>query len=1275
MPAELMLNFPDPTQVSVHLLDEYADMTSAFAFVNPLTDKDMEEIRWYLEEYGTGYRAEPDDERADRVREQLPRWGTALFESVFKGDDKAYELFRNFRDEEEKGRLLTIAADHPAVLSLPWELLRSSGGVFLFGETPRISIRRRLPMAGQGRRPHKRNPKPALHLLFIVSRPEDAGFINPRTDPQAVLDALDQQEQRRVEVEFLRPATLMALEERLRDEDQPAIDIIHFDGHGVFDRNGKLGKLGKEAAKSHIPQYMKELLSEAESKGETTATPKHTGYLLFEDDQGKKALVEARILGELFHRQRIGLVVLSACQSAAMDAEDAMSSVAAWLTHAGIPGVLAMTHSVLVVTAGILFARFYRSLFRGDPVGKALDDARAALFYDPKRGERLRGFGGNQSVTLELHDWFLLALYQTGPNRSLLSREDGSEVPEPDQKHNLPKMQESGFFGRTRELWRIERAFSVQGTRRLSITGFGGQGKTYLALEAGYWLLRTGLFERVCFVSFTGFQGIDPVGVTVSTLGTVLNESLPDAESAKQALKRISTLLILDNLESLADGEGLHELLSAATRWSEAGDSRVLLTSRQPDFNHPDYPLAGSFLHQCQPLKGLGKQDALDWFGELMRLPPAPQYGLPERLALLSLFGLVGFHPLSIGLLAAQLKERRPAELGERLEALLEEQPADREDRTLLASLELSIERLPERCREWLPRLGVFQGGCLEAMIKTVTGLEKANWQELRNRLFQTGLMQAEQVADSEATFLRFHPTLAPALRQKLNKKARAALLERYWHAYYQLANALYWEDQKKPHVTRALAHCELSNLLRAVYVALQVGRAEERQEFADCVNLFLDIFGMRREHQTLVETAAKAGGTVGSKAWLSARFNLGEQLQQSDKTTEAVQVFQDILAELGDVSSYQRCLTLHRLGRCHRKQGQLAVAEQLYRQELDELGQLEQSEWVQREIGLAQSDLVNVLTAQGDLRGAKVTCQSALEIMEKLGDKRNVGVVLGQLGTLSLMQGERVKTAEQWLETLSFWQSMNEPVSEANVWHQLGIVYQRERCWEMAEQAYREAARLKEAQGLLGGMNGAANSWNQLAQVCAYRYRWAEAEQWFGKALSVYKEEKDWPNVAHTLNNLACLLVNDLDRLDEACRLAEESLTIKETLDPVAQTIWTSYNILAHIATKQGYISRAVKYRAKGRQAYFAFPGWRQQLWQHEELIADVIRAISDLAFRAKWKSYLVEEVRMGKGNLITAIRSLLNGGRDEATLCEPLGYQDAAVIRAILEGIDGQV
>ncbi|MCI5224864.1 MAG: hypothetical protein D3924_19895, partial [Candidatus Electrothrix sp. AR4] len=394
-------------------------------------------------------------------------------------------------------------------------------------------------------------------------------------------------------------------------------------------------------------------------------------------------------------------------------------------------------------------------------------------------------------------------------------------------------------------------------TRRFSVTGFGGQGKTYLGLETGYWLLRTGLFERVCFVSFAGFQGIDPVGVTVSTLGTVLDVSLPDAEAAEQALKRTPTLLILDNLESLADGDALHELLSAATRWSEAGDTRVLLTSRQPDFNHPDYPTAGSLHHQCLPLEGLGIQDALDWFGELMGLPPEPKFGMPRRSALIDLFHKVGFHPLSIGLLAQQLKERRPAELGERLEALLEEQPADREDRSLLASLELSIERLPERCREWLPRLGVFQGGCLEEMVIRVTGLEEAEWGVLRSHLLRAGLIRAEHVPGIDNVFLCFHPTLAPVLWQRLTPEEQAYLIENYWRTYYSLSKWLYLLANKHPDEASKVACAELPNLLRAVYTCLESGK-EDGPDFTNKVSKFLYNFNLWREYQALAEGGAK---------------------------------------------------------------------------------------------------------------------------------------------------------------------------------------------------------------------------------------------------------------------------------------------------------------------------------------------------------------------------------------------------------------------------------
>ncbi len=1177
MSIELQLTFTDATHVMVSLLGPGPEVSPPAEFTSPLREEDLNELCWYIEKYGTSYAAEPDDARARAVEEQLPLWGAALFTAVFDSNRKADELFRRFRDVREEGRVLSIAADQPAVLTLPWELLHTPGGTYLVNEQPPISIRRGLPSAGDARTPQPRQAKPHLHLLFIISRPEGAGFIDPRRDADAVLTALAEQEQQRVKVEFLQPPTLDALRRRLRDTRLPRVDIIHFDGHGVFGKDSEADRAGKGDT----------------VKGDTAATDREQGWLLFEDKEGGKDRVAAEKFGLLLHQNHAGLVVLSACQSAAMDSKDPMSGCAARLVHAGIPAVIAMTHSVLVSMAEQLFAEFYSKLFAGETVARSLDEARHDLLFNPERGIRLRGAGLAEEFRLDLHDWFLPALYQSGQDMALLSAEaDQSPEPGPARLSNLPKPQPSGFFGRSKELWQIERALAVEDCRRYSITGFGGQGKTALALEASRWLLRTGLFERVCMVSYAAYQGSDPVSMAIATMSATFEQSLLDAEAARASLAETPTLLILDNLETLADDGSLAELLDAAVAWSEAGASRVLLTSRQPDFRHPGYPLAGDYSHRSLALQGLQPSDAVDWFDSLRRLPPRSRLKRPRRNVLIDLFRKVGFHPLSISLLGQQLKERAASDVGERLEALLEEQPVNQADRSLLASLELSIERLPKQCREWLPRLGVFQGGCLEAMIEDVTGLKEADWQELRNSLLIAGLMQAEQVPNTGNTFLRFHPTLAPALWQRLDKEEQDTLLQDYWQAYYQLANQLYNLDKTNPHAARAVAQCELPNLLRAVHVALQTDKAEESVDFADNVNWFLRDFGMRRDAEELTEAAGKAGGTVGSRTWYLSQSNKGEQLYGSGQPGPAAQVFADILAGLEETPSYERCLTLGRIGRCYRMQGQPRQAEQLYRQELDELARLEQSDGVRRQTGLAWTDLADVLRDLRQYKEAKTAYQAALKIDEELGDTRGMAIDNGQLGTLAYLQGELAEAEERYKEALALFQRINEPAHEAIYTHQLGMVYQQAEQWEAAEQAYRQAARLMEEQGLLGGRNGAGSSWQQLAQVCTATGRPAEAEQWCRKALKAHRAAEDWPGIARSLNNLANLLADDPARLDEARSLAEEALAIKETLDPAAMQIWTTYTLLARIADQQGDESRAAEYRSKAERAFAPYAG-----------------------------------------------------------------------------------
>lgn len=181
MATELNLRFPDANHVIVRFGSD-DDGSGQLDFINPIGEKDLRDIQWYVETYGAHSLGDPDDTEAKRIAGQLPEWGKKLFNAVFT-DRVAQRLFNDFQDAEGDTRLLTISSEHPAILALPWELLHDpvTGGGFLFMEHPRISIRRRVAGATGGRKPYKPAAKDALHILFIVARPIRRGV--PRKVP------------------------------------------------------------------------------------------------------------------------------------------------------------------------------------------------------------------------------------------------------------------------------------------------------------------------------------------------------------------------------------------------------------------------------------------------------------------------------------------------------------------------------------------------------------------------------------------------------------------------------------------------------------------------------------------------------------------------------------------------------------------------------------------------------------------------------------------------------------------------------------------------------------------------------------------------------------------------------------------------------------------------------------------------------------------------------------------------------------------------------------
>jgi tetratricopeptide (TPR) repeat protein len=1233
MHQELNLEFITNNQFIIHFGDRHSEPLD---FESPMTDEDKKEIQWYLEKYATLYMTDVDDERAEKIVVNLPQWGQSLFNAVFK-DRTAAHLYEDFL--KVSGHLLTISAKHPAILSLPWELLYDPESTFLCDHEPTISIRHRLGSADKVLKPYVVKPKKRLQVLFVISRPSNANFIDHRADARAVLAAMGEEEiSGRFDLEFLRPPTLENLTKRLecraKYRNFPPVDVVHFDGHGVF------------AAETSA--Y--ESTAMAETKKDSSGG---MGYLLFENAEGEKNLVDATTLGNMLNRKKIALIVLSACQSAAMDGDEPMGSVAARLTHAGIPAVLAMTHSVLVATTQQLFATFYESLAYGAGIGQSLDDARRHLYSHPERGERQRG---QSRITLKLYDWFLPALYQGNKDKPLI---DNKNFPEPlsiEGGHNLRQHQQdfrrTAFVGRTKELWQIEKAFVVQGTRRFTISGFGGQGKTTLALEVGEWLFRTGLFQYVCFVPYAAFQGEDAVGLAVSTLATVLDQSLVDVEAANAALLNRATLLILDNIEAIK-AEPLQALLTVAKAWADIGKCRVLLTTRPAQFLHADYPSEGDFSHQLLLLEGLAEDDALDYFQRLLKLPPAPKVDLPKREAVLEIFKQVKFHPLSIGLLAQQLKVRRVADLGRHLERLLAEVP----DNPLLASLNLSLERLDEQVRGLLPRLGVFQGGALLSNLQAITAFSDAQLQALLPALVSVGLVQAEELGGN-VMYLKFHPTLAPALWIRLGAEEQAQLQASHRQRYFELSGYLSFEDVKNPYETRAIVQRELPNLLFAVHGALDAEEAYS-VKFAGRIDKFLNVFGLNRDRAALSQRIEQFDDFL-------ARSNQGEQLLSAGKYQEAAQVFSEVLKGLGDEPNYERCITLDSLGQSFEKQGEMAQAVECYRQGLAVAEQLELNEGVKRQMGNLQTGLADALTYMGDYDGARKAYESALTVAKEQNDDRQIAVINGQRGSLSMRQGNLQEAARRYTEALAIFRHLNEPESEAVTHHQLGMVYQESKQWDAAEQAYREAARIDESQGNLAN---ATPTWNQLATVTMLAGKPEEAEAWHRKALNIDKQLGNEKNVAIALNNIANLLQTHYpNRLQEARQLAEEALAIFEKLDPVATEIWRCYHILAQIAEKQNDTAKASEYRRQSREAYLAFPGARHVLQQHERFINAVVAAVENLDVRKELAPVFEQ---MGTGPLVAAIQRIFDGEREIEVLCESLDYQGGAVIDAILRGI----
>ena len=1026
--------------------------------------------------------------------------------------------------------------------------------------------------------------------------------------------------------------------------------VVHFDGHGVYDRDKGLGQL------------------------------------VFEDDadcaDGKIArktrLVDARHIGGLLKDHRIPLFVLEACQGAEAIAE-VTSSVAAQLVAAGTGSVVAMSHSVLVETARRFVGAFYPALARGERIGTAMVEAQVALASDPDRSPP-------GLPRWEMRDWFVPVLFQEPGGDVRLLPEAGlpdaadTELVRRTARGRTPGAPAHGFVGRDRELLALSRVLHRQ--RVVLLRGTGGLGKTALAAECARWLLDV---QRVRRLAWTSVETYGSAEAVLQDLGGQVGagfvasrfDSLDHARhEVERALRDRPTMLVIDNFESVsADPDPA--LVPMLVALSAVGNTRVLLTGREPA------PL-GLGAVELQ-LGALAKREGRALVEQVLRREARAPREEPREPADASwideLVETVGGHPRSLVLLAPMVADLGAGVTREKLAPLMAElerrHPGDREN-SLLASVRLSLTRLPPTQHEQVRALAVFHGAAHFGVLARVLEIERDEALALCRTLVDLGL------AEAEGPYLLPDPALGIAMMGELAVPERERMEARWLAASVDWVHFLYDQTSKEASVASAGVRHALGELLAAVAtleraVDADALSAAAAADVVGSVEQLLENTGNVRAIDLVAATRQRlAGRLVGwnRAAFESRRLEIERQIQAADlagalagaralhqqATAAGPDRYENAAYEIAG-SSLLLARVLDAAGRADEVLAAATEAEHEFR-ELAAAGSTAAA-------GMAAASLslrANTLRRLGRLDEAATAYEKAIEESDALGARRNAAVSRGQLGTVRMLQGRHADAIEIHDQVRRTFEDLGEPASVATAWHQIGTVHRMAQRLDAAERAYLRSLDIKTR---LEDRGGQANTLNELGTLYADAERPEESADHYRRAADLYAAIGDRRLEGVARSNLGQCL-GGLRRYTAARVEAERAIELKREFGRAAEP-WATWSILSDIEHGLGNTEATVIARRRAIGTYAAYRrdgGYPQQ--GTGRLVARLTAALAGGASPRELVSQLTAPpgAPSNVATFLTCLRAILSGDRDPALLADPaLDWDDVVELTLFLE------
>ena len=532
-------------------------------------------------------------------------------------------------------RLLVISSDAADILNLPWELLRPPKMDFL-GFDQKFSIRR-LPL------PDKILPAfegqllpPPLRIFFMACAPGDQPELNYEREEESLFQAIGKAG-RNVVIDSGDMGSFEELRQSI-NEFQP--HIVHLTGHGIVKEDG-------------------------------------LGYFAFEDERGNADLRSSlEIRQELFAGSSVQCAFISGCQSGKAPPVEALGGVCQGLVGEEVPLAIGWAASIADNIATQFAATFYNTLAAGQPVDRALTQARLSI-------KKLCEEQGDPS-------WTLPVLYSATSQRLVfdphmqpvtLLRKSMVQSPLPGMTEGYAKQ----FIGRRREMQEFLPALREGSLQTVLITGLGGTGKSTLATRLARKLEADGFVP----IPVPGSRD-NPLNAAIlmqKCNDAFLAAGLHDAYSTLQdaripvdsrlryiitVLNKNRFLLVLDNFEANIDEITRKildpELAGFYTHMMSnlSGESRAIVTSRYMPADVPVLPpIAREKPLGDFPESSFIKFMLLDGVVEQRYYKNEISYALLGRL-----YELLGGTPRFLGQIREVLKTIKAEELGSELDAV-----------------------------------------------------------------------------------------------------------------------------------------------------------------------------------------------------------------------------------------------------------------------------------------------------------------------------------------------------------------------------------------------------------------------------------------------------------------------------------------------------------------------------------------------------------------------------------------------------------------------------